>query len=145
MDKLQFYGCGPAEYAHEHLDLAFFRVHLFHGSVEIIKRTVDHANFLWANPTLACGRLLAQGFSGFGWRMRPDNFTDIGGLPAFIYEHEGDKKMQPCAELLLPERSAEAILQLGIMPVVSFRNRDMARLLRFQSISDPLKALEGPW
>jgi type VI secretion system protein ImpC len=104
-----------------------------------------HENFLWVNPALACGRLLAQSFSGFGWRMSPGNFTDIGGLPAFIYAHEGEKKMLPCAELLLPERSAEAILQLGIMPIVSFKNRDMARLLRFQSIADPVSALEGPW
>ena len=56
-----------------------------------------------------------------------------------------EKKMLPCAELLLPERSAEAILQLGIMPIVSFRNRDMARLLRFQSVAEPLTSLQGPW
>ena len=84
-------------------------------------------------------------FTGFGWNMSPDNRTDIGGLPAFTYQVDGEKKMLPCAELLLPERSAEAILGLGLMPIVSFRNRDMARLLRFQSIADPVAALEGPW
>ena len=41
--------------------------------------------------------------------------------------------------------SAEAILGRGIMPVVSFRNRDMARLLRVQLIAKPLAALAGPW
>jgi type VI secretion system protein ImpC len=105
----------------------------------------DHENFLWVNPTLSCAGLLAQSFSGFGWNMSPDNRTDIGGLPVFTYKEDGEDKMLPCAELLLPERSAEAILELGIMPIVSFRNRDMARLLRFQSIADPLKALAGPW
>jgi type VI secretion system protein ImpC len=66
-------------------------------------------------------------------------------LPAYSYEVDGEQKLMPCAELLLPERSAETILGLGIMPIVSFRNRDMARLLRFQSIAEPLTALAGPW
>ena len=105
----------------------------------------EHENFLWINPTLACGRLLAQSFTEHGWNMSPDNNTDIGDLPAFTFEEDGEKKMLPCAELLLPERSAEAILGLGLMPIVSFRNRDMARLLRFQSIAQPLAALAGPW
>jgi len=105
----------------------------------------EHESFLWVNPTLTCGKLLAQSFTENGWNMSPDNNTDIGGLPAFSYEADDEQKLKPCAELLLPERSAEAILGLGIMPIVSFRNRDMARLLRFQSISNPLKVLAGPW
>ena len=104
-----------------------------------------HESYLWVNPTLPCARLLAQSFTMAGWNMSPDDHTDIGDLPAYTYEQDGEKKMLPCAELLLPERSAEAILGMGIMPVVSFRNRDMARLLRFQSISKPLKTLSGPW
>lgn len=105
----------------------------------------EHESFLWVNPSLACGQLLAQSFTEHGWNMSPDNHTDIGGLPTYTYLQDGEQKMMPCAELLLPERSAEAILGLGIMPIVSFRNRDMVRLLRFQSISSPLKALSGPW
>jgi type VI secretion system protein ImpC len=104
-----------------------------------------HENFLWLNPTLACGRLLAQSFTENGWDMSPDNNTDIGDLPTYSYKVDGESKMLPCAELLLPERSAEAILKRGIMPIVSFRNRDMVRLLRFQSIASPLKSLAGPW
>ena len=88
---------------------------------------------------------ITQSFTEYGWDMSPDNNTDIGDLPAFTFEEDGEKKMLHCAELLLPERSAEAILGLGLMPIVSFRNRDMARLLRFQSIAEPLTALAGPW
>jgi len=105
----------------------------------------EHESFLWVNPTLACGKLLAHSFTEYGWNLSPDNNTDIGGLPAYSYEVDGEQKLMPCAELLLPERSAEAILGLGIMPIVSFRNRDMARLLRFQSIASPLKPLAGSW
>jgi len=107
--------------------------------------TSGHDSFLWVNPTLAIAGLLAQSFTENSWNMSPDNNTDIGGLPAYSYELDGEQKLMPCAELLLPERSAEAILERGIMPIVSFRNRDMARLLRFQSIASPLKPLAGPW
>lgn len=105
----------------------------------------EHESFLWVNPTLACGKVLAQSFIESRWNMSPDNNTDIGGLPAYSYEADGEQKLMPCAELLLPERSAEAILENGIIPIVSFRNRDMARLFRFQSIASPLKPLAGPW
>ncbi|MGA9573502.1 MAG: type VI secretion system contractile sheath large subunit [Lysobacterales bacterium] len=110
---------------------------------EIVSRV--HENFLWVNPTLSCARLLAESFAQAGWNMNPDDHTDIEELPAFSYQQEDESKMLPCAELLLPERSAEAILDMGIMPIVSFRSSDKARLLRFQSIAKPIKALSGPW
>lgn len=107
--------------------------------------SIEHEKFLWVNPVLACGKLLASGFTRYGWAMSPDSHTDLNGLPVYNYLENDEQKMLPCAELLLPERSAEAILALGIMPIVSFRNRDMARLMRFQSIAEPLAALSGPW
>lgn len=110
---------------------------------EVVSRS--HESFLWLNPTLSCARLLAQSFTLAGWNMNPDDHTEISELPAYTYQEDGEKKMLPCAELLLPERSAEAILGMGIMPIVSFRSRDMARLLRFQSIAIPLSSLDGPW
>lgn len=110
---------------------------------EIVSRS--HESFLWVNPTLSCAKLLAQSFTAAGWDMNPDDHTDIEELPAYTYQEDGEMKMLPCAELLLPERSAEAILAMGIMPIVSFRSRDKARLLRFQSIANPVSALSGPW
>ena len=104
-----------------------------------------HQRFLWVNPTLFCARLLAKSFAQSGWDMSPDDHTDIEDLPAYTYQEDGEKKMLPCAELFLPEMAAEAILGKGIMPIVSFRSRDMARLLRFQSIAAPVSALAGPW
>lgn len=105
----------------------------------------SHESFLWLNPSLSCARLLAQSFALAGWNMSPDDDTEISELPAYTYQEDGEKKMLPCAELLLPESSAEAIMALGIMPIVSYRSRDMAKLLRFQSIASPVTALAGPW
>ena len=105
----------------------------------------NHANFLWLNPSLYLAGLLAQSFTAQSWNMQPEDHTDIGGLPVYTYTLDGEKYMLPTAETLLSERSAEAVMQLGLMPIVSFRNRDLARLIRFQSIADPLAALRGPW
>ena len=105
----------------------------------------SHDQFLWANPSLALARLLAESWTENGAAMQPGGARDIGELPAFSYQEDGAAKMQPCAELLLPERSAEAILQKGMMAIASFRNQDMARLLRFQSMAEPLSALRGRW
>ena len=89
--------------------------------------------------------MLAESFALAGWDMSPDDHTEISELPAYTYQEDGEKKMLPCAELLLPERSAEAILGMGIIPIVSYRSRDMAKILRFQSIAQPLTSLAGPW
>ena len=51
----------------------------------------------------------------------------------------------PCAEVLLTERAAEIVLERGLMPLLSFRDRDRIRLARFQSVREPLTALAGRW
>jgi type VI secretion system protein ImpC len=57
----------------------------------------------------------------------------------------GETRIQPCAEVLLTEHAAERILAQGIMPLLSFRDRDKVRLARFQSLADPPAALQGRW
>jgi len=104
-----------------------------------------HEDYLWGNPVFGCVYLLAQAFSQFGWKMRPGTFQEIEGLPLHVYQEQGESKTKPCAEVLLTERAAEAILDAGLMLFLSFKNRDTARLVRFQSLSDPLAGLAGRW
>jgi type VI secretion system protein ImpC len=83
-----------------------------------------HGDYLWGNPVfLVLARLAGE--------------TEIGGLPLHVFEVDGEKRLLPCAETLLPSRVAEAMLDRGIMPVVGFAGRDAVRLLRLQSIADP--------
>lgn len=105
----------------------------------------QHGWYLWGNPAFACVYLLARAFLNWGWEMRPGMVQDIEGLPAHFYEQEGETRMTPCAELLLSEQAVEEILELGFMPLISIKNRDVVRLARFQSIADPPRALAGPW
>lgn len=105
----------------------------------------NHEQYLWINPAYACGRLLAQEFTREGWDMAPGDHVDLGALPAHHYSEDGESRLQPCAELLLSEATMVAMLQEGLMPLVSYRNQNTAVLGRFQSIADPLEALAGPW
>jgi len=105
----------------------------------------DHNYYLWGNPSFACVYLLAQAFTHHGWNLRPGIIQNIEGLPLYIYKEEGESRVKPCAEVVLTERAAEIILDKGIMPLLCFRNQDIIRLARFQSIADPLTRLAGRW
>lgn len=105
----------------------------------------NHEHYLWANPAYACARLLAQSFTRQGWDMQPGNDLDLGTLPAHHYLEEGESRLQPCAELLLSESTMVAMLDQGLMPLISYRNQNTAVLGRFQSIAAPAAPLSGPW
>jgi len=104
-----------------------------------------HQEYVWGNPAFGCAYLLALSFSEFGWDFRPGMHQEIGGLPLHIYKEEGSMRAQPCAELLMTESDWDELLDQGLMPFVSVKNRDIVRLIRFQSIAQPPAALSGDW
>ena len=114
-------------------------------SFEEIPDTPEHEDYLWGNPAFACALLLAQSFSDSGWQMRPGEHSEISGLPLHTYKQNGDAELKPCAEALLTERAAGKILESGLMPLVWLKSQDTVRLLRFQSVAKPLRALAGRW
>lgn len=142
------------EAAHLGLALPRFLLRLPYGSdTEPCERfefkempyTSVHEHYLWGSPAFACTYLLGKAFSECGWDMRPGTVQDIGSLPLQVYEEDGETRIKPCAEVLLTEHAAEVILAKGIMPLLSFRDRDMIRLARFQSLADPPTPLAGRW
>lgn len=105
----------------------------------------DHANYLWGNPAFAAAILLAQSFSESGWSLSPEDRLELNGLPAFTTVENGETRMKPCAETVLSDRIADAMLELGLMPLLSHPSRPVVRLARFQSIAEPAAELRGPW
>lgn len=105
----------------------------------------EHEAFLWGNPAFACTRLLAESFQDAGWSMSPGQRLNVDDLPTYSYKEDGETLMQACAEWYLPESTAEAMLERGIMPLSSYRNRNSVRLFRFQSVASPLAGLAGLW
>lgn len=104
-----------------------------------------HDDYLWGNPAFAVALLLAQSFGEAGWEMRPGTVTEIDRLPLHVYEKDGEPESKPCAEILLTEDAAERLLEQGLIPLVSFKNRDLVRVMRLQSIADPPRGLAGRW
>lgn len=105
-----------------------------------------HEDYCWGNAMFACLVLLGQAFSEDGWHLRPGSVQDIDGLPLPVYRDEvGDSVTKPCAEAWLTEKAAERLLDQGLMPLLSYKNQDRVRLLRFQSIASPLSPLSGRW
>jgi len=110
---------------------------------EEFSRSPSHDQYLWGNPAFALALLLGQSFSEAGWEMRPGSLSQIENLPLHTYRVEGDSQSKPCAEVLLTEQAVERILDQGLIPLISFKNRDIIRIGRFQSIADPPSPLAG--
>jgi type VI secretion system protein ImpC len=112
---------------------------------EEVPDPADGEAFVWGNPAYGCALLIGRAFAASGWDFSPGDALDLEDLPAYSYDADGETRLLPCAEVLLSERAAEAILARGPMPWMSYRNRPAARLLRFQSLAEPAAALAGPW
>ncbi len=112
---------------------------------EEMPATPEHERYLWGHPAIACAYLLAKSFTRSGWSMRPGEVNEIDGLPAHVYRKDGEAELKPCAEVLLTEGSAELLLELGLMPLLSMKGSDRVRLARFQSVAQPAAPLGGRW
>jgi type VI secretion system protein ImpC len=108
------------------------------GFEELAPGMPDSKQMLWANPAPFCAMLIAEA-------GRPGPMRTIDHLPIYVFREDGESAAMPCAEIQLSEDAAEALLDNGIMPVVSVRGTDEVRILRFQSVADPLCALAGRW
>jgi type VI secretion system protein ImpC len=97
--------------------------------------------FLWGNGALAAALLLGKGFTARGWEMEPGDERDIGDLPLYTFVRDGEREMLPCAEQLLTEAQINRLLNAGLVPIASRRDRNAVVAVRFQSIADPPAAL----
>ena len=104
-----------------------------------------HDRFLWGHPALVAGLLLGETFERDGWSLRPGARAELDGLPIHTVTDEDGSRNLPCAETLLTERAAERMMEGGIMPLASMKDSDAVRLVRFQSIAQPVAALAGRW
>jgi type VI secretion system protein ImpC len=112
---------------------------------EEMPEAVEHERYLWGNPAIACAYLLGKSFSRYGWELRPGVLREIEGLPLHVYQSEGEKRLKPCAEVLMTEEAAELLMDRGFIPLASLKDTDRVRVVRFQSIAFPSAPLAGRW
>lgn len=85
-----------------------------------------HAHYLWGNAALACLAILV--------RADADDLN-LDQLPAHTYKHDSEWIMTPCGELFMTETQVLALIDRGLMPLVSYKDRPLVRLAGFRSIS----------
>ncbi len=105
----------------------------------------DHESLLWGNSALACGCLLGDAFSQNGWDMKPWDSLEIDGLPLCGSDVDGEYQLQPTAEVLISQRTGDQILAAGLMPLLSIKATDAARLMAWRSVAATGATLAGPW
>jgi type VI secretion system protein ImpC len=96
-----------------------------------------HEELLWGHASLALALLVGRGFTERGWEMEPGDQREIGDLPAYTFTRDGEQVMQACAERFLSEGEMQSLLEAGLVPIVSRRDRNAVVAVRFQSISQP--------
>jgi type VI secretion system protein ImpC len=83
-----------------------------------------HAHYLWGHPALACLALMVGA-----------DELDLHHLPLHSYKEDDEWKMTPCAEVWMTEPQVSALIDLGLMPLISFRDSDRIRLAGFRAIN----------
>jgi type VI secretion system protein ImpC len=103
----------------------------------------EHERYLWGNGAVVCALILGDAFADDGWTLRPQG--GVGGLPVHVAKTDDGPVAKPCAEALLTERAASRMMDAGVMALASMKDSDSVRLVRMQSIAEPLGRLAGRW
>jgi type VI secretion system protein ImpC len=102
----------------------------------------DHEQLLWGNPAFALGLVVARAFAERGWGLDLGRSVQrLEGLPLYIYHAGGTALTKPCAEVLLSERTAQVLMEIGLVPLISHRNADIIALPCLQSLAEPRSPL----
>ncbi len=103
--------------------------------------TPEHETLLWGPGSLAVALMVGQSLANGEPDSAADQVTELDDLPAYTYTRDGEAELQPCAEALVGERAGQALLECGLMPLLSHRQRAAVQLMRLQSIAEPPGAL----
>lgn len=116
-----------------------------HFDFEEMPDKPEHEHYLWGNPALACAAILGDAFSRNGWRLDADVEQTIEGLPVHTYDEDGEPEVKACAEAYLVDRAVSRIMDAGLMPLVTLKYQNAARLYSVHSIASPQRPLAGRW
>lgn len=95
-----------------------------------------HQHFLWGNGAVACLAILARG--------EAENL-DLDDLPAHTYKQDSEWLMTPCAELFMTETQVLALIDQGLMPLISYKDRALVRLAGFRAVNSARLPLSAPF
>lgn len=106
---------------------------------------VLHENFLWINPVFYIGIALADAFQKNEWYIKSNLGLEIGNLPVYFYQLDGETVTKPLSEVLLTQSNMTKIIENGFTPLVSPRNSDSLRISSLPTIYKPATFVMGKW
>lgn len=105
----------------------------------------EHDKYLWGNSAYSLLILIAESYDQYGWQFTPGKNNELSNLPAHSFEQDDDTELKPCAETYLTERSAEKLLENGLLPIWSILRSDSIRVGPFTSIHSTNQLIQGRW
>jgi type VI secretion system protein ImpC len=97
-----------------------------------------HEQLLWGTAAVAAARLFAAARVELADLDTQRTFDD---LPLWLRTEHGEQVLQPVCEDHLDEAAAQRMLDAGVMPLMSLRQRNGAVLLRWASLASPAAPL----
>ncbi len=101
-----------------------------------------HEQYLWGNGAFAVALLVGEAVLENGREGAADVGNDISDLPCHMAMVDGDREMTPCAEAYLPDRVADILRSLGLIPILSVKNAAAVKVAGIHSLARG-KALAG--
>jgi type VI secretion system protein ImpC len=98
--------------------------------------------YLWGNPGVIWGILLARAFARTGWLdLHPESGQGVEGLPMYLTPHG----MGHSLEVVLSHSGASALVDQGLMPLVGSRDEPDVRFARMLAASKDGHAPQAWW
>ena len=100
-----------------------------------------HESFLWGHSAIPCACAAIDAFQSGDTELAEFTGGEISDLPVYKFNDDGEIAVKPYAEAWLTDRAVAAMLDQGVMPVVSVKNQNAVRLNHLRSIATTAIAL----
>lgn len=96
----------------------------------------------WGSPVwLACAAV-ADSYNQSGWGLDTSAVSQFSDLPLY-FDPADDGDAHPCGETLITDEESAKLMEIGLSPVISFKNQDRVQIRGLQSLRGG--KLQGPW
>ena len=97
-----------------------------------------HDDHLWGNPAYVVATLAAAAFGSDGWELDlGGQVHSLEGVPQHIYRHAGESVATPCAEVVMTDALIEVLMDVGLIPLAAYQDRDVVALHACSPLASP--------
>ncbi len=105
------------------------------------RRPDEQSQFTWSNAAYDLGLLINNSFTKYGWCTAirgAENGGKVESLPNFVYKSDAGDQVQQCpTEVNLTDEREKELSDLGLLPLVHYKNSDYAVFMGAQTVQRP--------